>query len=979
MNPLNPYLTYKRDTSRLIFWVVRVSNTIIRTASNLPADAPRQVNTTGEVSVSSLVALSKLIATRVKPVPRSILALFDSVITARTDSFEAFQKIQDADPGIERSNASHKHFIDALVEAFEALGGAEYVAERDARAAQEERDREARLEEYSDYYDEEYELEEALFANKFAALGIEDSDDESGSEPENHHQDHAPKRRQQRRPGAKSKKGKGNKTVGKKRKGTGRLQQPPKATTMDEISPDNYRILQGEDGHINDYHIAVYSLFQEMATLRCYAQGQWRDTALYGLNTAVAAALGHIAVNFVQRTTAAIFLDFPGLDSYATVLKAITRGDIAKVESLFYVVVHDVYETQGQRHMSKEPVKKQTINIREHFMVHTYEALVDFITDFRKTRTGKPTKPMLQELNGWDPNFNLRKATPAERVKWRRGFIINWLYDLVNIFTSVVIERNRETDNRYPLEEVDWSKDGPWDIYRRVYGVNEFAGFVTTLAVQKPGSEIQSRIMPYHVFQLQCIADSLAMSKGWIATGLFGHSFRDMPKNYDPQRDIKRFLDREEQRMGKGWLHPVDLLRNVMIKDGMLHNDPSRHSVNYDLLRTVKRDFTNSLGRVHCFREPGIVPPSRFANYDIDGFWNFCPYLCGAGLEEALRESFHRCLTVFDKLPEPILMLHLHNMLVKTGHLKHPITLWATLQELLSEALFVDGKAPNKKFLQALRARIREWRVGRAKTKANEDFWTLRKNIFFKRSSLLLLLNAAGWNPDRIPDKEISMPSSLALHRVSLRKPVTDPVTGRKYMEDTEIVKRARKVFSEEQIVESVLEVPRKRKENRAKANHGERSIIPDGYSQSTLTRAGGREAQIGVTTLEMLELIKLDICNDVNGTIPLSALNWVWVMTRCMALFLQFEEVLKKARHPIYIKAYETEGTWSTRKRIGLILLVLESMDEDCMRMMAHEFETPRAEFLQHIFWEELELDDPETHFNERGGKDPFDICTIM
>lgn len=206
------------------------------------------------------------------------------------------------------------------------------------------------------------------------------------------------------------------------------------------------------------------------------------------------------------------------------------------------------------------------------------------------------------------------------------------------MFSAVVIQRNQEENNRYPLEEVDWPTSGPWDIYKRVYGLGEFAGFVTSLCFQKPGSDFRARIQPHHVFQLQCIVDSMAMSRGWIATGLLGHNFRDAPEDFDAQRDIKQFLDREQNRVGQGFLQPVDLLRNLMIKDGMLNNDPTRHEANYELLESLQNNFQITLGRSEYLRAGNIIPPSRFGS-NVDGMWDYCPYLCGVGLEEALREG----------------------------------------------------------------------------------------------------------------------------------------------------------------------------------------------------------------------------------------------------------------------------------------------------------------------------------------------------
>lgn len=74
-------------------------------------------------------------------------------------------------------------------------------------------------------------------------------------------------------------------------------------------------------------------------------------------------------------------------------------------------------------------------------MAHAYEDLLDFVVDFQHTRSGKPTKSMMAQIRDWDPKFNVRTATKEQRIKWRRSYTINWLYDLVNLFSSIVVQR----------------------------------------------------------------------------------------------------------------------------------------------------------------------------------------------------------------------------------------------------------------------------------------------------------------------------------------------------------------------------------------------------------------------------------------------------------------------------------------------------------------------------------------------------------
>jgi hypothetical protein len=102
---------------------------------------------------------------------------------------------------------------------------------------------------------------------------------------------------------------------------------------------------------------------------------------------------------------------------------------------------------------------------------------------------------MQAQLDNWDPMFDLSRATNDERLRWRRSYTINWLYDLVNVFSSIVVQRNTMKGEKHVYE-------------------NEFAGDITYLAMQKQHVDVRQKILPHHVFQLQCIVDSLTASRG---------------------------------------------------------------------------------------------------------------------------------------------------------------------------------------------------------------------------------------------------------------------------------------------------------------------------------------------------------------------------------------------------------------------------------------------------------------------------------
>lgn len=164
----NLYLTYKEDTSQLLYWVINTSNGIVQSKAVSDESADVTVNTTGRSTLAEIVSMSKLIAKNHKPIPSAIFDLFRAVIKARSTMYAAFQQIvnEKSDPDIENSNPTHKHFIDALTEAFNALGGP-----KDAGKV-------------STLNDEA--IDEVVFQNQFAALSIEqakvDNDDVSSSD-----------------------------------------------------------------------------------------------------------------------------------------------------------------------------------------------------------------------------------------------------------------------------------------------------------------------------------------------------------------------------------------------------------------------------------------------------------------------------------------------------------------------------------------------------------------------------------------------------------------------------------------------------------------------------------------------------------------------------------------------------------------------------------------------------------------------------
>lgn len=161
---------------------------------------------------------------------------------------------------------------------------------------------------------------------------------------------------------------------------------------------------------------------------------------------------------------------------------------------------------------------------------------------------------------------------------------------------------------------------------------------------------------------------------------------------FRPRRDVDLFLDRENERFGKGFPQGSHVLKQLLERDSMLHGDPNRHQLQITVLEGLMWDFRDWLGESKYMYGLTSLPPSRFSNSNSNGLWEYSPFLCGAGLAESLEIVYRFGLLLWDQLPEPMLLVHLHNMLVQKKYLERPIGLFAALEDTFSAAFFADGR-----------------------------------------------------------------------------------------------------------------------------------------------------------------------------------------------------------------------------------------------------------------------------------------------
>ncbi|KAM0347643.1 hypothetical protein ACHAPU_004656 [Fusarium lateritium] len=388
------YASYKRDTKDVLYWMVNLTNELVRKSQNHIRSHPVQENKTGKVTVENLMPMSRFIVQKNEQVPHYIFRYLRSIIHARTLVGNTFQQAAGSsqNSAVTHSNSTHSHFVATLKRVYSTLGGHEWEKTLATLAAPS---------------DEAEDLEKMALVNRFQGLTVDKagtSSSEAADRPA------APSRPRQ-------KKGKGKKQKKKGRKNNSSRRQ------NHEVSRDEIQMMGENQSFLTDYSMAVLSAVKEWAELRTYLQNVWEKVAYKGGNSAVAVGTANVAVSIVKKTGQGIFIDFPDGDTYCDIITAITRGNIDQAQGRFALEFD---------HGSADTSSPTFIDIREHFLINIYENLKDFIADFRLNRTGKPSNNMRSRLNAWRSDIDLQSLTEQERLDWRRLYVIKWLYDLIN-------------------------------------------------------------------------------------------------------------------------------------------------------------------------------------------------------------------------------------------------------------------------------------------------------------------------------------------------------------------------------------------------------------------------------------------------------------------------------------------------------------------------------------------------------------------
>ncbi|KAL7915043.1 hypothetical protein GGI35DRAFT_488879 [Trichoderma velutinum] len=895
----------------LLYWLVKTSNGIIQSLDAAENEPPLELNFTGQ-----------LIAKYHIDIPPTIFGLFQSVIELRSIYYAQFQQLASIRPNeeLERSNSTHKYFIDTLTKAFNILGGEAWLL-----------------------HDQQ---EQAKNVGEETVLRLGKSDKEHNSAAR------------------KRKKGKGKKTQ-RARKSSKAVDQP-----FDEVPLESYRIIEDND------------MTEDWNQFRSSLQEYWAKVAYKNLNSAVAATTAKVAVAMIKQFEATIFM----------MMNTLTRGDIKKAEKEFRLTIHP---REGEGWTKTTEI---SLDIKELFLIHAYEDLVDFITDYQKTRSGKPTKRMLAQLDNWDPRFNIQAATKEERIKWRRCYTINWLYDLVNITACAALFGEDAKRKGFVLDQMDWSNSGPLKSFHRMFGLIDFAAEVTTLAMQKPGTAFSHKIPSHLVFYLQCIMDAWTTSRGWSISSIEGHLIIEPAHGFQPRRDLNIFLGQGNWvSSGHGIFQGINNIKSIYLRFQNSGKSFEHALACIGILEKLGVEFAEALGRCKLFHQLSAVLPSRFSKKNPNGVWDYSPFFCGAGLAEGLELTYRSTMILWDNMREPMQVLHLHNMLVQRGYLKRPIAMYARLDTMFSESFYLGGKRPESNFIESLDAHAYEVMVREEflQEQTNRqagptitcvrEFLRLIKLRFFRQKSNLVLYSEADWDPSRILDCDVEPWSALGMVRLNQTKRLRNSASGPWRLEKTELVKRAHFAGVNDLFIKTLDQTFKSLKNDRQAMLARMTLCIPDCTStqlswlryscKPTSKPRNNEENRDGELMAEtILTMLWNDMHEDICGEKrPFSRLNYLWITVRILQYFEQLEKeagdsgsAMTRALYSLNEASSGNPGSVQGEKRLLISLRALDGKDHELMKTMAKTFEKCEGSLVDFTYWPEedgmeIEFDGPE------------------
>lgn len=923
--------------------MINTSNSIIKLLSSskdnhLPLPA---INIKGETTVDGLVGTAELIAAHMEEIPPAILQLIQSIIKARTAHFDEFQRLASSHPDvyIQRRNSSHKYFINTLRKVFGLLGGNEWLQRRTTAAGPSSEE---------DNCDNIEDIEDVLFSNRFSVLDL--SSGQAGSDEESEAESGFVTPCNEK----KNRRAQGQKAKRLRAKKKGKKSSSASDGASASVPLENYRFLESEEELETEYCIAAWALRSEWTEARDVIQTMWMEVSIEGMNCAIAASVCNVAVAKLKRTTMEIFIDFPDKESYESAIRSLANGDLDTCENLL-----------GCHDSASDPENRVPVDVKEQLLYYAYEALVDFVTDFQKNRNGKPTKAMQSSLNTWDPELDLEATTLQQRIKWRRDFAINWLYDLINVYLSAFIYSSKPKGQQRirSLDQIDFSATRDPASCRRLFGLNDFVSFLTSLVTQKPGSNFRSRILPHHVFHMQCIIDATAVTRGWSVTLNGSHVLAPPGDAPGAVEDINQFLG--EDKNSVSFRSSAVVLQAELHYQSQAQRDSKVYTDHSRVIGLLTAYLDEHLGSSDLDRARADIPPSRFSPANSNGLWCYSPFLCGVGLAESLQLVYAATMSIWDTMPEIAIIAHLHNMLKTKEYLTQKGGAIQLVAVVFEDILFADHKAPKSDFFSAFRT----WRETRGRgcfsprssTRTTNKSPTIpsvsevSKNRTFNNESYLILHREVDWNPCFIPDSKLDPWTALAMTRIGhARRDSAQTGTEVSTSKEPELVRRARTSGFDDDLLQVTAEI----------LEHAEwRAHCRSARSNSHEPRAarGGTKDIQKLLGPEYLAAAEVDFGSDITGPRVVSGINLWYLTAQVLKTFVTIEMTMSRKDDPLYDRAYGSrhgpiKKLGVTEKRAAFAELLLAGRHEDSLRSVAKVLDDMPRDTLHLVYWKNVE-----------------------
>ena len=531
-------------------------------------------------------------------------------------------------------------------------------------------------------------------------------------------------------------------------------------------------------------------------------------------------------------------------------------------------------------------------------------------------------------------------------------------------------------------------------------GLCGFAELLTSLCVQKPTAPLLTRILPQHVFQLQCFVDSFTIAKGWYIGQENKHVLCEPALDFKSDRDLLDFLVKEPTGLTTCQERLQSACNSIVRSSAEVKGA-------YSCIALAKTMSTAAaMGLIEgLWIQPRTSAISQFSKGSTNGLWRYSPSLCGTGTLTALTMAGKGGDVLFGSVPDVKLAVHLHNMLVCTGYLKdEPTCQWTWLAKTISPFFFKAKNPPSDGFYDVLvsaldpgfcvsfpnalhkivsqvnpesgrqtRAYVNSRVHGRRKPdrgRRREKAW--RKDPFPYKDhfppgyaqalvgpNIVNALELANWDPYRIPDDQLPPWTFLGCLQFCKSQ---DPEAGEFTREGAKLARKYRQAGLS--LEDAKAHLPFDLPDQKPSCDEEDPSLF------QVMNLMNDRWSDYA----RLFGCIKFDIGRYITGDIPFYSISHATVASEAMELFGRIEHDLAEMRHPVYVEAYETNFPMP---RYKLACLALRDQNDECLKVMAKHFELSRSTFTSCRYWDDSNMD-PECEIL-REEKPPELQCSIM